>query len=76
MDDKENHAFGFAIEYGGELTYCEVLMRDVGYDIYLNNEWKASIAHTDDFTWIQASGAILPQEIIDEIGFRIEDKYK
>jgi len=76
MDDKENPAFGFTLEYGGELFYCEVLMTEVGYNIHFNNEWKASIAYTEDFNWIQASGAILPQEIIDEIGFRIEDKYK
>ena len=76
MDDNESPVFGFGLEYGGELIYCEVKMLDIGYDIYFNNEWKASVAHTVDFTWIQSSGAILPQEIIDEIGFQIEDRYK
>jgi len=76
MDQNQQPVFGFALEYGGELIYCEVIMKEVGYDIKFNNEWIASIAHTEDFTWIQESGAILPQEIIAEIGFRIEDKYK
>jgi hypothetical protein len=76
MEINEFPVFGSALEYARKLIYCEVSMREVGYDIHFNNVWKASVAHTVDFTWIQASGAVLPQEIIDEIGFRIKDRYK
>lgn len=76
MNKNDSPTFGFALEYGGELIYCEVVMCDTGYDIYFNNVWTASIAHTEDFTWIQSSGVILPQNIIDEIGLKAESWHK
>jgi hypothetical protein len=36
----------------------------------------ASVEHTEDWTWIQASGVILPDDTIAEIGYRIESQYK
>ncbi|MEN0053551.1 MAG: hypothetical protein AAGC65_07770 [Mucilaginibacter sp.] len=76
MEENEYPAFGFGIDYGDELVYCEVIMRDNSYDIQFNNQWIASIEHTEDFTWLQASGTILPQKLIDEIGAQIEHHYK
>jgi hypothetical protein len=71
-----NPVIGFGIEYGEELIYCEASMAERSYDIYFDGEWTASVAYTDQFHWIQGSGVILPQDIIDEIGQRIESHYK
>jgi len=76
MEENQYPAFGFGIDYGGNLVYCEVFMRETSYDIHFNNQWMASIEYTDDFTWFQASGVILPKGIVDEIGLKIEYHYK
>lgn len=70
-----NTVIGFGIEYSDELIYCEVNMDGRSYDIYFNGKWTGSVEYTDGFNWIQASGAILPQSIIDEIGERIENNH-
>ena len=71
----ENPVIGFGIAYGDEMIYCEASMAETSYDIFFNGKWMASIEHTDHLDWIQASGVILPQSIIDEIGQRIESHY-
>ena len=68
-------SIGFGITYGNEIKYCEAIMADTSYDIYFNGEWIASVAHNDSFEWMQDSGTILPQSIIDEIGLKIESHY-
>ncbi|MGF7036866.1 hypothetical protein [Mucilaginibacter lappiensis] len=70
-----NPVIGFGIVYGDEMIYCEASMAERSYDIYFDGTWTASVAYTDQFHWIQASGVILPQSIIDEIGQRIESYY-
>ena len=70
-----NPVIGFGIAYGNEMIYCEAHMDERSYDIYFDGAWTASLEHTDELNWIQASGAILPQAIIDEIGQRIESHY-
>ena len=71
-----NPSFAFALEYAGKAINCEVVMRSDNFDLLFDGRWMASLAHTDEWTWIQASGVILPEEIIDEIGSRIESEYK
>ena len=70
-----NPVIGFGIAYGNEMIYCEARMDERSYDIYFNGTWTASVEHTDQLNWIQASGAILPQDIVDEIGQKIEGHY-
>jgi len=62
--------------YADKAVLCKVTMQENSYDILFDGRLMASIAHTEDWTWIQASGVILPETIIDEIGFEIENKYK
>jgi len=71
----DNPVIGFGIEYAGEMMYCEARMADTSYDIYFDNNWIASIEHNDSWDWMQASGTILPQATIDEIGLKIESHY-
>ena len=71
----DNPVIGFGIDYAGELKYCEAIMQDTSYDIYFDHEWIASIIHDDNWDWRLASGSILPQSIINEIGLRIESHY-
>jgi hypothetical protein len=70
-----NPVIGFGIAYGEEMVYCEARMEENSYDVFFNGKWMASVEHTDYLNWIQASGVILPQSIIDEIGQRIESHY-
>jgi hypothetical protein len=74
--ESENPSFSFELDYADNAVVCKVIMQPDGYDILFDGRPMASIAHTDEWTWIQASGAILPQTIIDEIGFRVESEYK
>jgi hypothetical protein len=76
MDDREQPVIGFGLDYAGELIYCEAVMQDNHYEVLFDGKWIASIAHNDEMEWMQASGVILPEAIIDEIGLRIESNYK
>lgn len=68
-------AFGFGIGYCDALIYCEVIMDHASYDVYFNSRWITTLTYTDDFSWIQAAGIILPDTIAVEIGKRIEHIY-
>ena len=70
-----NPVIGFGIVYGDEIIHCEASMAERSYEIFFNGKWMASVEHTDELNWIQASGVILPQSIIDEIGQKIESHY-
>ena len=71
-----NPVIGFGIAYGGEMIFCEAMMEEHSYEIYFDGKWMASLEHTDQLDWIQASGIILPHAIIEEIGERIESHYQ
>jgi hypothetical protein len=71
----ENPVIGFGLEYAGNLVYCEATMQDNYYDISFDEIWIATVEHDEDLNWLQASGIILPQSIINEIGQRIERAY-
>jgi hypothetical protein len=76
MDDEAHQVIGFGIDYGNELIYCEAVMQHDHYDIHFNGVLVGSVAHNGDFESMLASGKVLPQSIIDEIGFKIESHYK
>lgn len=76
MDEMQHPEIGFGMVYADELIYCEAVMKDNHYDVLFDGKWVASIAHNDDWDWIQASGVILPETIIEEIGLRIESNYQ
>lgn len=73
--EPEKPVFSFPYEYAGQLYHCEVVMLEEGYDVFFDGRWMAGIAHTEDWTWIQSSGVILPDLVIEEIGFRVESEY-
>jgi hypothetical protein len=74
--ENENPSFSFTLQYATETVTCNVVMQMEGYDVFFDDRWMAAIAHTEDWTWVQASGVILPNDIIDDIGFRVESEYK
>jgi hypothetical protein len=76
MDEMQHPVIGFGLAYGGELLFCEAIMRDKCYDVHFDGKWVAAIVYNDDMEWSQASGVILPETIIEEIGFRIDSNYK
>ena len=76
MDDMQHPVIGFGLDYGNQLIYCEAVMKDNHYDLLFDGKWMASIAHNDNWDWMQESGVILPEEIIAEIGLRIESNYQ
>jgi hypothetical protein len=71
----DNPTIGFGLDYAGELIYCEAVMGNNHYEIRFDGKFIGTVEHTDNFEWIQASGTILPQQIIDEIGGKIESHY-
>jgi hypothetical protein len=76
MEDMQHPVIGFGLVYADQLIYCEAVMKDNCYEVLFDGEWIASVAHNDDWDWMQASGVILPDEIIAEIGLRIENFYQ
>ena len=58
------------------LVYCEAVMKENHYEVHFDGKCVASIAHNDDWDWMQDSGVILPAETIAEIGLRIESYYQ
>ncbi|WPU99193.1 hypothetical protein SNE26_24580 [Mucilaginibacter sp. cycad4] len=75
MED-QTPVFSFEIEYAGETVICKVIMQSINYDVLFNERFMATIGHTGEWTWIQESGVILPDSVIEEIGYRIESEYK
>lgn len=76
MDEMEYPVIGFGLAYGGELVFCEAVMKDNHYDVLFDGKWMASIVHNDNMEWMLASGAILSDGMVREIGFRIDSNYK
>jgi hypothetical protein len=76
MEELESPVFTFELKYADNPVNCKVLMQESSYDIYFDEKFMGSLEHTEDFQWILASGVILPQEIIQEIGFEIEHRYR
>jgi hypothetical protein len=76
MDDEVHPVIGFGLDYGDQLIYCEAVMQHNEFDVLFDGKWVASVAHNEDWDWMQASGVILPEEIIAEIGLRIESHYQ
>ena len=74
--ESQNPSFSFELEYAAKVVKCKVIMQDNGYDILFDGRLMGSIEHTDEWTWIQASGVILPDSVIEEIGDRVESEYK
>ncbi|RFZ90066.1 hypothetical protein D0C36_22755 [Mucilaginibacter conchicola] len=74
--DVDNPFFQFELMYADQIVICKVIMQTNGYEVLFDGRWMAAVAHTEDWNWVQASGVILPQKIIDEIGLRIESEYK
>ncbi len=76
MDDRQHPVIGFGLDYADQLIYCEAVMQDNHYDVLFNGIWMASIAHTEEWDWVQESGVILPDAVVAEIGLRIESNYQ
>jgi len=76
MDDMQHPVIGFGLDYANELVYCEAVMKENHYEVLFDGHWIASVVHNDEMEWSQASGTILPEAIIEEIGFRIDSNYK
>ncbi|MET3979756.1 hypothetical protein ABIB62_002346 [Mucilaginibacter sp. UYP25] len=74
--ETENPSFIFELDYAGKTVSCEVIMQENAFDVLFDGRLMASVEHTDDWTWIQASGIILAEAVIEEIGLRIESEYK
>jgi hypothetical protein len=72
----ENPSFTFPIVYAEAAVICAVIMEENRYNVHFDGRWMASIGHTEEWTWIQEDGVILPDSIIEEIGLRIESEYK
>jgi len=76
MDEQEHPVIGFGLDYGNQLIYCEAVMQEDHFYVHFDGKWVASIAHNENWDWMQASGVILPETIVDEIGLRIESYYQ
>lgn len=63
------------INYNQRIVYVEAIMIDSGFQILFNSKPVTQIEVNDKFNWEIINGAVLPDEIINEIGSRIERKF-
>ena len=74
--ETQHLSFNFTLAYAGKNVICEVIMQDKAFDVLFDGKWKAFVASTEDWTWKQVSGEILPDEVIQNIGDRVESEYE
>ena len=63
------------VNYNQRLIYVEAIMIDSGFQILFNSKPVTQIERNEYFNWEIINGAVLPKEIINEIGSRIERKF-
>jgi len=63
------------ITYNSNLVYVEAIMINNGFQILFNSKPIAQIIKNQNMTWEIYYGALLPDDIISEIGKRIERKF-
>lgn len=68
-------AFGFGLQFKGELTYCEVILNAGLYEIWFNNINIAVLSQNVKCIWLQVSGEAMPISILRNITTRIENYY-
>ncbi len=76
FDFMDDTITAFRMRYAGKPTICVAIMRGTWYEIMLNRIPVAGLVIIDDMEWLLAAGTILPDEIVEEIGYRIESRYK
>ena len=69
------HSFGFGLELNGHLLYCEILLGEHGYYVYLNHQLIGEIRMSFDLSWEAVSGNLPPACLLPEIGKRIEKHF-
>jgi hypothetical protein len=68
-------AFGFGLQFRGELIYCEVILNGELYEIWYNNINIALLSQSAKCIWLQVTGEALSPSILQEITKRIESYY-
>jgi hypothetical protein len=68
-------AFGFGLQFNGELIYCEVILNAGLYEIWFNNINIAVLSQNAKCIWLQVTGEALPLSILRHITKRIESYY-
>ncbi len=65
----------FRMYYAEKATTCIAVMRDTWFEVIFNRRPVAILVMNGEMEWMLAGGTILPDEIVDEIGYRIESRY-
>ena len=65
----------FGLHYGGEEVWCKTAMKETCYQLFFNCRYVAELVMDENMEWVLASGVVLPVEVINHIGQRIERKY-
>ncbi|QJD95485.1 hypothetical protein HH214_06155 [Mucilaginibacter robiniae] len=68
-------SFGFGLDVDGELLYCEVLLGQHGYRIYLHHEFVGEIRMNFDWQWEVVFGQLPAPMLLGDIGARIEQHF-
>jgi hypothetical protein len=67
--------FDFNISMGGGLLNCKAIMYPTSFEILLNSTKAADLILNDDWRWMPAHHSKLPEDVIEEIGNKIESRY-
>jgi len=65
----------FRMRYADKVTICAAVMRDTWYEVMFNRRPVAILVMNGEMEWMLAEGTILPDEIVAEIGYKIQSRY-
>jgi hypothetical protein len=66
----------FAIKLNDKMMSCKVIPENENYYIQLDDTDVATIRLNQSDRWVQLNGSRLPNEFIEEVGSRIEARYR
>jgi hypothetical protein len=65
----------FGLGCANELGICVAIMHETWFELFFNNRPFGELVMNDNMDWILSTGDSLPDELVFEIGRKIERRY-
>lgn len=77
MSDIQNldNSFEFDMYYEGKMVLCHISIGESDYGVHFDDELMDVIEMNEDGFW-EGQGGVLDEEVVEEIGKRINDKFE
>jgi hypothetical protein len=70
----EDNRFSFYLKE--EPVLCEVVTDGKHYSVYIDDQFQGILEMDEIPKWVQVTGEPMPQQIIEEIGEKIDQRFK